>query len=188
MLAHFFIKIRSPQNQAMIMKKFYSWGKDKWNFCLFLTFRFALHRLVFHILYFVTKQPFFIHFICTTSTRSFLLWLMKYWTQSLNIYAMNHSLKLKDFCWRTLQECEASILAFCHSCLLCEAAKSWVFEFSENLPVTAFFVRNKQWSYLSGNYFTKGSATESPKDFLLLPFNYYYFSDATVKSLAHWNA
>ena len=75
--------------------------------------------------------------------------------------------------------CETSMLPFC------EIAKSWVFEFSENLPVTTFFVRNKRWSYLSGNYFTQWSATESPKDFLLLPFNYYYFSDATVKSLAH---
>ena len=40
--------------------------------------------------------------------------------------------------------CEASVLPFCHSDLIYESVKSWVFELFENLPVTTFFVGNKQ--------------------------------------------
>ena len=49
--------------------------------------------------------------------------------------------------------CEASVLPICHGDLIYGSVKSWVFELFENLPVTTFFVGNKQQSYLSGNYF-----------------------------------
>ena len=39
---------------------------------------------------------------------------------------------------------EASVLPFCHSNLLYETLKSWFCKVFGNLPVTAFFVGNKQ--------------------------------------------
>ena len=53
--------------------------------------------------------------------------------------------------------CEASVLPFCHGDLIDIAVKSWVFELFENLPVTTFFVGNKQshfLPYLSVCYFS----------------------------------
>ena len=40
--------------------------------------------------------------------------------------------------------CEASVLPICHGDLIYGSVKSWVFELFENLPVTTFFVGNKQ--------------------------------------------
>ena len=40
--------------------------------------------------------------------------------------------------------CEASVLPFCHGDLLNEFDISWICERFENLPVTTFFVGNKQ--------------------------------------------
>ena len=44
--------------------------------------------------------------------------------------------------------CEASVLPICHGDFIYGSVKSWVFELFENLPVTTFFVGNKQSHFL----------------------------------------